>query len=356
MDQVFDFEFRKTREGERLYNDVPQELRDTRDQRFDSLCSPFVARGIFANKDARGPRYISAEPKEFMWIQQLVARALVECVRRSPFADHMAFRNQGINASLALEASKTKRYATLDMEDASDRLSMALVRHVLPSNITRKLEACRSQLAMLPNGDIVRLRKFAPMGSAVCFPVETIMFFVLTAGCIQAYRGGSFAKAAQDVFVYGDDIIVNCEDAAIVMETLEHFALKFNKAKCFIHGSFRESCGMDAFNGVQVTPVKIRRPPPIGRQDASGLISWTATSNLLHMHGYWRCAAEVRRIIERALGDTLPVAPPEWGFLSLFSFANQVKWEPKKIRYNPAARERRTVRVKRCGKSAPRAW
>jgi hypothetical protein len=282
----------------------------------------FEARGIFVNKDSRGPRYISAERKEHMWLQQALGIELARYYQRhSLTAGHVNFSDQSINATLALESSKDGEFATLDMEDASDRVSLALARLILPVKLLRLLEACRSRTALLPDNTIWKLAKFAPMGSAVCFPIESIIFWILVVATIQRLTGWDAAQAAQHVYVYGDDIVVTRRFAREVIESVECFGLLFNKAKCFIDGPFRESCGCDAFGGVEITPVKLRRPFPKSRRDSAAIISHVETSNLLFFAGYWRAAEFLRDHVE-GVYKPLPTVPISSGVLG-FAYYRQ---------------------------------
>jgi hypothetical protein len=254
----------------------------------------FVARGLFVNKDSRGPRYISAEPKEHMWLQQAIGHSLMEYLQNSKLCKgHLNFSDQSINANLALESSLSRKYATLDMADASDRVSLALVREVLPSRLVRLLEACRSNSALLPDGTVLPFRKFAPMGSACCFPIESVLFYILVTACVVMDTGKDPEAASRKVYVYGDDIIVDVACVPTIIRVLSDLGLVFNKDKSFVQGPFRESCGVDAIDGINITPIKLRHAAPKSKHDSTSLISWLAASDMLFRNGYWRCANEL---------------------------------------------------------------
>lgn len=248
--------------------------------------SPQAARVIFVPKDSRGPRVISCEPSHNQWIQQLLRRYLEDRILAGTNGEVM-FRDQAKNAQSALAASATKASATLDMSDASDRVSTELVRALLPHSWFRALNACRSQIAILPSGKQCYLKKFAPMGSAVCFPIEALVFWALVKTITQS-------RTAGEVRVYGDDIICPAEKANEVMDTIEVLTpLRFNRAKCFIKGSFRESCGTDAFNGVDITPIRIRQP--VCGPDLLQRIAVRADrSNHFYLAGYWHTASALQ--------------------------------------------------------------
>jgi hypothetical protein len=110
-----------------------------------------------------------------------------------------------------------------------------------------------------------KLNKFATMGNAVTFPVESLVFLAISIAAILTERGervtlGAIKALAGSVAVFGDDIIVPSDQSgAAVVEALESLGFKINVQKSFSEGNFRESCGVDAFRGQVVTPVYWRR-------------------------------------------------------------------------------------------------
>jgi len=211
------------------------------------------AKVILVPKDSRGPRLISCEPVDFQWVQQGLSRAMVQLVENHELTKfNVFFTDQGPNGRGALLGSGTGRYATLDLNEASDRVSLDLVRLLFPPHVFTCMEACRSLSTELPSGEIIELQKFAPMGSALCFPtMALIIWSLLTAAAPDA-------DTRESILVYGDDVIVPTAYAVNAMELLESFGLKINRDKSCISGLFRESCGVDAFKGVNVTPVRLR--------------------------------------------------------------------------------------------------
>jgi len=221
---------------------------------FDTLTEvDHPARVILVPKDSRGPRLISCEPVDFQWIQQGLHAAIVELIEDHPTTKwNVFFTDQDPNRRGALLGSSTGKYATLDLNEASDRVSLELVRLLFPPHICEYLEACRSSSTELPSGEVIKLQKFAPMGSALCFPILALtVWAILTAAAPDE-------DTKDRILVYGDDVIVPTAYAANAMEQLELFGLKVNRDKSCISGLFRESCGMDAFSGVNVTPVRFR--------------------------------------------------------------------------------------------------
>lgn len=266
-----------------------------------------TAKVVLVPKDSRGPRLISCEPLEFQWIQQGLGRKLMHHLETTQSTcGNINFIDQEVNRKLTLESSRTREFATLDLKDASDRVSMQLVRKVFARTpkLLSALEACRTSATKLPSGEVIHLEKFAPMGSALCFPVEAYCFWVLIVAAL-ARHGIPSSRGANLVKVYGDDIIVPTELAEVSIQALERYGLLVNRDKSCIKGFFRESCGMDAFNGVPVTPIRLKKPWTAKRSDGTALASYTSIANSLKAKGYTLVAEQMYRGIEGVYG-TLP--------------------------------------------------
>lgn len=269
-------------------------------------------RVVFVPKTQRTPRVIAIEPVCMQYMQQAIATWLRPRIEHScPYTSgRVNFTRQDVNATLARTASREGHLATLDMSEASDRVSARLVWHMLRSvpDFRRQVFACRSSRAELPSGVKIPLRKFASMGSALCFPIESLAFFVAIVSS-RLHRAGvrpspaTIRKYCTGVYVYGDDLIVPTDEAPSVCNDLESFGFKVNTHKSFWTGKFRESCGMDAYDGVDVTPVYVRRLIPADRTDSHGVASTVALANQFYLKGYWQSAKYLRLVAEKLLGE-----------------------------------------------------
>lgn len=314
-------------------NGVPLQLLD-RVKRYKSMkrfAYP-TAKLVFVPKDSRGPRIISSEPLELQFIQQAVAYPLMDHIQKDELTGgYVNFTDQSINGKLALENSRTGEYATLDLSEASDRVSLALFRLLWPKRLLADFEALRSHATRLPDGSEVSLSKFAPMGSALCFPVESLLFWAL---CVSALEESGDRHASCHVYVYGDDIIVPTDKFDVVAETLHTFGLKVNVNKSFFAGNFRESCGVDAWKGYNVTPVRFRKFPGTDPSDATAHAAWCAYASHLNEIGALHAAAFARTMVTRVLG-WIPTTSRTMGYLSFVDPWNvsgvedypNVKWD-----------------------------
>jgi hypothetical protein len=138
------------------------------------------ARVLLVPKDSRGPRLISCEPVDNQWIQQGLGRAIVDLVEHNALTRfNVFFTDQAPNQRGALLGSSNGRYATLDLNEASDRVSLDLVHLLFPPHICEYLECCRSSSTVLPNKEVLTLHKFAPMGSSLCFPILALTVWAI---------------------------------------------------------------------------------------------------------------------------------------------------------------------------------
>jgi hypothetical protein len=287
----------------RLYDVYPwdRQRREERRKAFHKERKLVVAKLSHVPKDSRGARLISVENVGNMQLQQAQYLQLRKYVERHALTKgHVNFTDQSINRQLAQRGSLTGEYATLDLKDASDRVSLDLVGQLWPARINGWLRSSRSPYFTMKRAfwepftscegyqpdlwvaadeiedmgnpidfaekfsdgsygkvPLWRYRKFAPMGSTTCFIVMALTLWAIAT----AELSRKHERLYTDVFVYGDDLIVRTEDANDVMQALIACGLKLSPKKCFKGtGSlrFRESCGLDSFNGhpVQVNRIK----------------------------------------------------------------------------------------------------
>jgi hypothetical protein len=274
---------------------------------YDTIDEP-TAKVVFVPKDSRGPRTISCEPLELQWVQQGIRRELYRLIQGHELTHgRVNFTRQCVNQYLARVGSLGKGWVTLDMKDASDRVSTALVQRLFQKTVLlESLMASRSTRNLLPDGQMISLKKFAPMGSALCFPVEALVFWALSVSALVEHAGYPLSQAAQLVFVYGDDIVCDSEDCAIILQYLPTLGLKFNESKCCTRGFFRESCGVDAYKGADVTPLKLRSLLPSRQSHVHEILSAIENSNEFDRRGYDSCAFRLRQ----AVAPLLPIALP----------------------------------------------
>nr|UJQ84953.1 MAG: hypothetical protein 3 [Leviviridae sp.] len=259
-------------------------------------------------KTLKTPRTISVEPSYMMLLQQSIAKPLMWWLESGASGfQSIRFTDQTVNKALARAGSLDGSLATIDLKDASDLVSNDLVKEIFRGpcpTFLNLIQDCRSTKAQLPDGSLLPLNKFASMGSALCFPVEAMVFFTIIMYALVKHSGRvpsrRLLKAlAADVAVYGDDIIVPSSMAPDVVVALEAFGLRVNHDKSFLTGLFRESCGGDYYNGVDVTPAYVRHWDDSGTlSEDSHLVAYVSLSNTLYVKGLWHASQSIRDFVD----------------------------------------------------------
>lgn len=300
-------------------------------------------RAVYVPKTWDKKRRIGAELAVLQAMQQGIKRQLqphLQSYFRKRFRfgkdDHlcgMFFNSNEENQFLALYGSETGEACTIDSRAASDMIGVWKVKELLKDAhpaLLRLLMITRSNDSLLfksgntksvdPTPDYLTMRKFAGMGSATTFPVESLYFYCVSVAAISLHIYNDdltktddkycddynitrrLYRASRHVTVFGDDIIVHDlgGDRATAMyeeviKALELLGGVVNESKSFGHGIFRESCGTDAVLGSDVTPIKLRHilsefpTEPDERKlvnTTKSIVSYAATANLLFEKGY----------------------------------------------------------------------
>ena len=202
-------------------------------------------------KNALTDRACAKEPSINSFYQLGCGRLLRQRLKRSGIDLQ---RGQDLHRELARRASITGEFATIDLSSASDTVATALVRALLPHSWFSVLDDLRSKLTKVGES-WVRLEKFSSMGNGFTFELETLVFLALILGLDDELVAG------ENVFVYGDDLIVPTKYAPLVLSALKFCGFTPNPSKTFTEGPFRESCGGDFWNGAPVRPFNLESIP-----------------------------------------------------------------------------------------------
>lgn len=254
-------------------------------------------------KNAEKRRSISLERTARSFGQKVVGAQLRRYMQSHEYF-HVDLYNQDKSRDLCLRGSRGGRFASLDLSSASDRNRASLVHFVFQDNplvheLLFKTRATHVSFHRVGWDKTIQLRKFAPMGSGTCFPP---MCTIITAVIALAYED----LGIHDIHVvYGDDILVRSEAYDLVCQYLEALGFKVNAEKSFHNSLYIESCGCEAYDGGDITPLKVSQlfdtviPVTNGKirrsvEHYGGLCS---LANRLYLYGY----DNARRSICRAL-------------------------------------------------------
>jgi hypothetical protein len=251
----------------------------------------------FVNKTRDIARLIAVEPTLNTWFQLGFGHHL-ESRLRAHFGIDLALQPD-INRRLATIGSIHDRLSTIDLESASDSMSITMLQNALPKSFFDWLMRLRSPSSRLPDGSVVVNNMVSTMGNGFTFPLQTIVFTCAVVACYR-YAGIPYVIRrdsldsdhvphglidsfdSRNLAVFGDDIICDKRVTHLVIKLLALLGFKVNSDKSFVEGPFRESCGVDSFLGVDVRPVYIKSLRTL--QEAFATINrlnvWSARHNV----------------------------------------------------------------------------
>jgi len=192
---------------------------------------------------------------------------------------------QGFNKAAARLGSLSGDLATLDLSSASDTVAHELVADLLPPDWYFFLRKFRTGTVAL-NGRLLEQEKFSSMGNGFTFPLESLIFYAIA------------SSISKEVYVYGDDIIVETGVVALLKEVLDFCGFLINHEKSFVEGPFRESCGGDYLRGIDIRPVFVK-----DRLSASDIF-------VIHNHFVDRFDDELTGLLRRRLCKGLQLEGP----------------------------------------------
>lgn len=189
-------------------------------------------------KDISKRRIIAIESAESQFFQQGVARALRGT---SLFRKITCLANHERHLALAAQP----RYMTIDLSDASDRVSWSLVEALLPPDWVALLGRFSSGIVRFPTGETRVAGMAATMGCGFCFELESLIHGLLIVHSM--LTGGEsrtdLANLVRQISVYGDDIVMPREWYPDVHASFTQFGLEINPRKTCLTSHFRETVG-----------------------------------------------------------------------------------------------------------------
>jgi hypothetical protein len=212
----------------------------------------------FVPKSIKTSRTICTEPPLNMLFQKGIGKLIEERLVESFNID--VSRQPAINAQMARIGSLTGEFGTIDLSNASDTISLGLVRDLLPPEAFKWVNLARTKTTIFPDGRELQLSMVSSMGNGFTFPLQTAIF----AACVTAvYRVLGIPiehgyRRPRNYSVFGDDIIVDSRAYNLVVDMLTLLGFSVNRDKSFNDGFFRESCGHDYFSGHNVRGVYLQ--------------------------------------------------------------------------------------------------
>lgn len=203
-------------------------------------------------------RVICTEPALNMFAQLGVGN-VIECLLKRNYGIDLSTQPEK-NAELARLGSVYGSLFTIDLESASDTISLKMLERFMPETALGLLKALRSPRTRLPNGEVVELHMVSSMGNGFTFPLQTAIFCCALLASFDVHDdvNPSHTEKFINFGVFGDDIVGPTAIYGKVCRLLEILGFIVNKDKSFYCGPFRESCGADYYKGTNVRGVYIK--------------------------------------------------------------------------------------------------
>jgi len=197
-------------------------------------------------KTTKIARTICTEPSLEMFFQKALSSVFADVLLEYHNID-MSFQPER-NKDLARDASLENGNATIDLTSASNSISLKFLESKLPNELLGWLKLTRTEHTIMPDGTVVELHMLSTMGNGYTSTFQTLLFANTLRACYRALN----ISASVDVF--GDDIICSRKAVPLFLRTLARYGFIVS-AKSFTDGDFRESCGGDFINGVDIRGV-----------------------------------------------------------------------------------------------------
>jgi hypothetical protein len=225
----------------------------------------------FVPKTTAISRPICVEPSLNMFYQ-LGCGAQIEARLRSFFKIDLSLQPElnRRNARIGSMGRYKGCLATIDLESASDSISLELCRDALPKEAFHILSLLRTAKCSY-KGDTHTFGMMSTMGNGFTFPLQTVIFASAVTAVYSVFGRTARFGLKGACAVFGDDIIVHSNMYERVVRFLHFLGFRVNTAKSFSQGPFRESCGCDFFNGVNIRGVYAKKLDNV--QDSYSLIN-----------------------------------------------------------------------------------
>jgi hypothetical protein len=270
-----------------------------------------VTRTVCVPKDATAVRVISCEPLSMQFLEQGLMHWFYERFERmrgKPFPLYQqTLQQERARLGSCIEAwGRRTQPCTIDLSNASDTVKCVHIRLFFSREWQELLFALRSEAARFPGGAEFPLETFAPMGSAICYPVECIVFLAVARAAARLTRNQGEPLGCSAV---GDDLVVPAYAYAYTLDLLSRLAFEPNVGKCCGPSTrFREACGGDFWDGVAIDIVRPRFIPSLNRHGWGPMATLAARLSAVGFEKTANvCAQQVRGPV--ALGADLPYFP-----------------------------------------------
>jgi hypothetical protein len=244
-----------------------------REQAHGPICLKVGSKVMFVPKKVGMSRLI-ATPPAIDGFYQLGFGRIIEGRLRRFFGIDLSTQPD-VNREMArmgslIDSTFGDGFATIDLSSASDCISLAFCGKFLPAEVQDIVIPLRPSCLEIKNPRTRKVEYVVPhmlsmMGDGFTFPFQTAVFAAAASAAISCGddqrsppRSASFLSPGL-FSVFGDDIVIQSKFADRLLRLLKLLGFKRNPDKTFLSGTFRESCGMDFYQGHNVRPFFLKR-------------------------------------------------------------------------------------------------
>lgn len=217
-------------------------------------------------------------------------------------------KQPGKNAKLAKEGSISGAFATVDLKQCSDYIALNLVAYMFPKSVTQWVTKLRTPNVNITGLGVRPLHMASTMGNGFTFPLQSSLLAAIVLGVYKTLDIPILHPMGEELGnygVFGDDIVLLERAFPLLCKTLTQLGMHVNQDKSFQTGHFRESCGHDYHDGVDVRGVYVK--------NYTTLQDYFSIYNRLSI---WACRhgialTQTLAFVREQMGDDFNVIPPD---------------------------------------------
>lgn len=274
----------------------------------------------FVPKSSKTERPICIEPTINSILQRGVGTYMKGRLRRHG----CDLRNQNHNRNLSSFGTITG-HATVDFKSASDMISYEVVKWLLPWEWFELLSSLRSE-SYDYLGKNYAFNKFSSMGCGFTFELESLIFYATARVCVE------HTGSRKPISVYGDDVVIPREALTTFFKVVAMLGFTVNGEKSYSDGPFRESCGLDTWQGRCITPFRIKERIVHDKDIywlTNSFLSWLAEDEPL-TNGADNIIRWLVHLIPRSKRYLIPAGRGDGGFLCRYDDAKpRIIWRKR---------------------------
>jgi hypothetical protein len=179
--------------------------------------------------------------------------------------------HQDWNQQYAQLGSLEGLIATLDATHASDTITKSHFVDLFPKEYTRRVMPLLPKRFSIKTDNELQYRPMqmaSTAGHTLTFRHEMIIYYAVAEAAVRFYEGITGRQVNVGVLprcrAFGDDSEAPVECIDVILYFFKRLGFIINESKSFWKGNYRESCGKDYIDGVDVSSIYFPRFPIVG--------------------------------------------------------------------------------------------